>query len=41
MYLVELCVQMMHVFVIEISPSTVCRRYGLTEDLPSCIAAIQ
>ena len=33
MYLGELCVEIMHVFGIEISPSTVCRtlrRYGLT-----------
>ena len=33
MYLGELCVEIMHVFDIEISPSTVCRtlrRYGLT-----------
>ena len=33
MYLGELCVEIIHVFGIEISPSTVCRtlrRYGLT-----------
>ena len=41
MYLVELCVQMMHVFGIEISPSisTVCRRYGLTGEI--CQVALQ
>ena len=48
MYLGELCLEVMQVFGIEISPSTVCRtlkRYGLIwtheeEDSSSCIAAI-
>ena len=31
MYLGELCVEIMHVFGIEISLSTVCRRYGLSK----------